>query len=360
VTEVPTPPLRQLYLYLTEGCNLACRHCWLAPPYDPRRAASAVLPAATVARAIDEARALGLEAVKLTGGEPLLHPDIGAIVERVAAADLDLVIETNGTLFTPALADRLAALDGPQVSVSLDGATAAVHDAVRGVAGAFDAAVAGIRVLVERDMRPQIIFSLVRGNVAELEQMPALAASLGASSLKINVVQPTARGLRLQEEGGTLSVADLDVFFDQPPAFRPLSRLAEPGRSAVCGILTIIGVIPTGHYALCGIGQHVPELTFGRVGEDRLADVWASSRVLCELRSGLPDRLEGVCGACLVNRLCLGECIAQTYYRTGRLFAPYWFCEAAERVGLFPSTRKGMPISSVVAGPAMPGAAGSP
>ncbi len=109
-----------------------------------------------------------------------------------------------------------------------------------------------------------------------------------------------------------------------------------------CGILGILGVLANGSYALCGIGQTVSELVFGNAIKDRLEDVWDNNPVLKGLRKGLPDRLEGVCGECLMKNRCLGNCIAQNYYRSRNLWAPLWFCEEAARLGIFPESRMWM------------------
>jgi radical SAM protein with 4Fe4S-binding SPASM domain len=122
-------------------------------------------------------------------------------------------------------------------------------------------------------------------------------------------------------------------------AFRPLSRISNEKGSGVCGILGIIGVLATGHYALCGIGKHLTELVFGVVGIDPLKKVWRDNAVLKALREGLAKQLGGTCTACLMKNRCFGSCIAQNYYRTESLWAPFWFCEQAEKEGLFPETR---------------------
>ncbi len=80
-------PLRQIYFYLTEGCNLACRHCWLAPKLDPQGNRFATLPVETFETAILEAKPLGLQGVKLTGGEPLLHPHIDQLLEIIQTSN---------------------------------------------------------------------------------------------------------------------------------------------------------------------------------------------------------------------------------------------------------------------------------
>jgi len=349
-------PLHTLYFYLTEGCNLACRHCWMTPKFDADATRQPVLPVELFEAILAEAKLLGLTGVKLTGGEPLLHPQIARLLDIVRREELTLTIETNGVLCTPALAAAIARARQPFVSVSLDGADAAAHDWVRGVAGSFAAATRAVRTLADAGLEPQVICSVMRHNAGQVEAMVRLAETLGAGSVKFNVIQPTARGEKLRAAEETLTIAELialgrrvdrelapttrlRLFFDYPPAFRPLSRLASGDACGRCGILGILGVLATGRYALCGIGENVPELVFGVAGRDRLEAVWRESATLQALRGGLPDRLEGVCGRCLMKKMCLGSCIAQNYYRSRKLWEPFWFCEEADQAGLFPTSR---------------------
>jgi len=349
--------INTLYFYLTEGCNLACRHCWMGPRFDANGSHYPVLPVALFETAIREARPLGLSGVKLTGGEPLMHPQILELLEIVRRENLKLTLETNGLLCAPEIATAIArSAEKPFVSVSIDGADAETHEWVRGVPGSFEAARQAVRNLVAVGLRPQIIFSLMRKNCGQVDAMVRMAEDLGAGSLKFNVVQPTARGENLHATQETLSIRELielgrhveqdlapgtgvRLFFHYPPAFRSLQRLADGNACSTCGIFGILGVMASGHYALCGIGEQVPELVFGEVGKDPLATVWRENSVLKALREGLPSRLEGVCGRCLMKGRCLGSCVAQNVYSQGNLWAPYWFCEQAEKEGLFPASR---------------------
>jgi len=350
-------PLRQLYCYLTEGCNLACRHCWLAPKLDPDATRYPILPVETFETAVREAKPLGLAAVKLTGGEPLLHPRVEQFLETIRREGLKLSMETNGTLCTPALATAIARVPGAFVAVSMDGTDAATHEWVRGVPGSFARAREGIRRLVAAGIRPQIIMSLMRANADQAAAMIPLAESWGASSVKFNTLQPTARGKQLHAKDETLGISELialgrhvehrlapttklRLVFDYPQAFRGLGRIADPGGCGVCGIKGILGLLAGGDYALCGIGEHIPEMVFGAIGRDALADVWRDNPMLLAIREGLPDRLTGICAACLMRKRCLGSCIAQNYYRSGDLFAPHWFCEEADAQGVFPASRR--------------------
>lgn len=348
------PTLTSLYFYLTEGCNLACRHCWIAPRFD-NDGKLPTLPVELFERAIEEAKPLGLSSVKLSGGEPLMHPQFAELLRIIRREELHLSLETNGVLCTSEIAREIAQVQNCCVSVSLDGIDAETHDWVRCVSGSFKMAIQGIENLVAAGIKPQIIMTLMKKNATQIEDMIRLAEKLGASSVKFNVVQPTARGKELSKTGKTLTVEEvielgryvemslslktkLRLFFDYPLAFRTLSQMQHG--IASCSIHNIMGVISSGHYALCGIGYHVPELVFGFVGKDSLETIWSSNRVLNELRAGLPGKLEGVCSNCLMKHLCLGSCIAQNYYANKNLWAPYMFCDTAEKKGLFPLTRR--------------------
>lgn len=351
-------PLRSLYFYLTRGCNLKCRHCWIAPHFQGDGKSHPSLDLRLFKSIISQARTLGLSSVKLTGGEPFIHPAILEIVAHIKEENLTLSVESNGTSVTRELAETLVACNGTTVSVSLDGADGENHEWMRGVKGCFQATLNGIKMLVQAGLRPQIIMSLVRKNKDQIEPLIRLAESLGAGSVKFNPVQPTARGALMHREDQTLSIEELielghrietdlckstqiHLFYTHPAAFKPLSALYGPQGDgcSTCGIMGILGVLADGSYALCGIGETVPELVFGSAATDSLEKIWLHSPVLMQIREGLPSRLEGVCSRCLMKRLCLGDCVAQNYYLTKNLWAPYWYCQTALDKGLFPQSR---------------------
>jgi SynChlorMet cassette radical SAM/SPASM protein ScmF len=351
-------PLRRVYFYLTDDCNLACRHCWIAPAHAAQGPSRSFLHIELFRSILDQAKTMGLRSVKLSGGEPLLHPGIQDILEMLLLEDLSVVIETNGVLCSRELSEKIAGCRSPFVSVSLDGAEGGTHEWVRGVSGSFEAALQGIRNLVASGIRPQVIMTVMKRNRDQMAAIIDLAHSLGAGSVKFNLVQPTARGEQMSRAGETLDIEELlelgswventlsketpiRVLFHHPAAFRPLGRmLGDSGDGCgACGIFGIMGVLADGSYALCGIGKSVPELVFGHAEKDLLQDIWCNASALREIREGLPHRLKGICGACLMKGLCLGACIAQNYYSAGDLWAPFWYCKAAHESGLFPETR---------------------
>jgi SynChlorMet cassette radical SAM/SPASM protein ScmF len=353
-------PLKSIYFYLTKGCNLKCRHCWIAPEYQSSNGNSLpVMDIGLMQSIIEQAKPLGLAGVKLTGGEPLMHPLISDILELIHSEGLNLTIETNGILCTPSLAEQIKrSANRLSVSVSLDGADAQVHEWVRGVPGSFDAALEGLNNLSRVGVKPQIIMSIMRRNKHQIEQVIRLAEKIGAGSVKFNPIQPTARGdamhdaletLTIQElielgdwvENDLSSLTPLKLIFTHPLAFRPLSRMyGDKGTGcSVCGILSIMGVLADGSYSLCGIGETVPDLIFGDARRNLLKDVWSKTSLLNSLRTGFPGKLEGICGKCMMNNMCKASCVAQNYYTNKSLWASYWYCEEAYKADLFPKTR---------------------
>ena len=351
-------PLNQIYFYLTEGCNLRCRHCWIAPKYQSEPNQYPVLDLDLFKSIIEQAKPLGLTGVKLTGGEPLLHPEIREILQYIRTQDIRLTVETNGVLCTPELAEKMAVCKDPFVSVSLDGADAETHEWMRGVTGCFEAALRGIQNLAEAGLKPQLIMTIMRHNKGQMESLVRLAEGLGAGSVKFNILQPTVRGERMHFNGEALDIDELvnlgdwaentlsaatylKLYYDHPIAFRPLGKMFGHNGDGcgTCGILSILGVLANGSYALCGIGETVSDLVFGHAVTDFLEHVWANTPVLMELREGLPQRLEGICGDCLMKERCLGSCLAQNYYTSKSLWEPFWFCDEAHNRGLFPETR---------------------
>ena len=352
-------PLKSLYFYLTEGCNLCCRHCWINPKYQSQNKIFPSLDIGLFHSIIEQAKPLGLSAVKLTGGEPLLHPDISEILDTVRCNDLNLAVETNGTLCTRELAQKIASCKSPIVSVSLDGSDAGTHEWVRGVEGCFEAALEGIRNLVAVGFRPQIIMTIMKNNVHQMESVIRLAESLGAGSVKYNIVQPIGRGEALHEKTETLDIeelveigrwvenklsrsTDLYVTYSHPMAFKPFGKMLGNDRRdgcKSCNIYNILGVLSDGSYALCGIGVTIPELIFGHADKDSLEEVWTNTTILNDIRRGLPEQLEGICSDCVLKRSCLGHCLAMNYETGNSLWTPFWYCDMARKAGLFPDSR---------------------
>jgi SynChlorMet cassette radical SAM/SPASM protein ScmF len=349
-----TYALRSLYIYLTDSCNLNCRHCWIKPSQSDSAPENNISPR-SIEKAIKEALPLGLSRVKLTGGEPLLRKDALEIIEIVGKAGLILDIETNGTLITAETAGVLSRTRKGTVSISLDSPQPQEHDLFRGVEGAFERAVRGMGFLREREVPFQVICSAYRDNCDDIGDLIKKASSLGASSFKINPVTPHGRALEMFSGGSNLSVkeilelkrkvdelyapvSDIPVHMAIPLAFYGFEQI-KACEYGLCHILNILGILADGRISFCGIGQTEEDLVMGDIKKESIADIWKNSPILKRMREDIPEKLSGICGKCIFRKVCLGTCVAATYSMTGTFTEGYWFCEKAYEQGLFPETR---------------------
>jgi len=350
------PPLTSLYIYISGACNLACRHCWITPTYQNAGNGGQQIGIDLVHKAIREARPLGLQTVKLTGGEPMLHPKFRDLVSLADGEGLSIQIETNGTLIDHGLAGFLRQKKHVSfISVSLDGADAETHESLRCVRGSFEQAITGIRNLVERGFQPQLICTLHQGNVSQMGAVIKLAEDLGCGSVKFNHVQQVGRGEKFADEQGLgvpevinlwhriekdlTNASEIPVHLDIPFAFYSIRKLLDHSL-ATCSVRNILGLLAGGELSLCGIGVTVPELIYGHIASDSLRDVWCNSPGLVQLRAQVSTKLEGICAQCIHRDLCLGGCVANNFHVTGKLNAPNQFCHIAGGMGLFPESRK--------------------
>ena len=347
--------LATVYLYF-KYCNLRCRHCWINPPYSPTPALKKdELSIGAIISALDECRELGMRSIKITGGEPFTREDIFELLEYLKKNGIRINVETNAVLIRQREASALKEALVRQVAVSLDGPNAGVHESLRGVSGSFDDALKGASALIKEGLNVQIIACLWKGNRDQIKDTVALAASLGASSVKINPIHAIARAGSMERSDETLSVKEtidfyhrltgelkeenrVRVIFDIPPAFRPMKEVCRE-RIGSCGIFNILGILGDGRISICGIGSVADALVLGRIGEDKIEDIWHNNSVLKDIRADVPSRLEGICGRCIFKNYCLGKCRANAYYLGGSMRAPLGFCQAAYEEGLFPGSR---------------------
>jgi radical SAM protein with 4Fe4S-binding SPASM domain len=188
---------RLIFWEVTKGCNLRCIHCRatateLSSPSD--------LPTATALGIIDQIAAAANPILVLSGGEPLFRSDIFQLARYATDKHLRVALATNGTLVTKDVARMIVDSGVKRVSISLDGADAATHDSFRGIPGAFDAAVHGLRNLKSLGMSVQINMTIARHNAHQLPEVLQLARNLGADALHTFLLVPVGCGVDIAEE----------------------------------------------------------------------------------------------------------------------------------------------------------------
>lgn len=220
---------RRLWLYTNYDCNLHCDYCCVvsSPTADPRR-----LARERIEDLVDQAAVAGFERVFITGGEPLLRPDLPALVAWITER-LPLTLLTNAMLLRGPRWDRLRPLLARPITfqVSLDSAGPAQHDSHRGD-GSHAHALAGIRTLLDAGAHVRLAATLPEAHLDEIPRLHAVADALGIGA-EDRIIRPLAlRGaaedgepLRAEDLAPELT-ADAQGFFWHPLSNDPDMRLA--------------------------------------------------------------------------------------------------------------------------------------
>jgi AdoMet-dependent heme synthase len=188
---------RLIFWEVTKGCNLRCIHCRatateLASPQD--------LSTPKALDIIKQIANFGNPILVLSGGEPLYRPDIFQLARYGTELGLRVALATNGTLVTKEIAKKIVDSGVKRVSISLDGATADIHDSFRGIPGAFDAAIYGFKNLKELGMPVQINMTIARHNAKQLPDVLEMVKGLGADALHTFLLVPVGCGVDIAAE----------------------------------------------------------------------------------------------------------------------------------------------------------------
>jgi MoaA/NifB/PqqE/SkfB family radical SAM enzyme len=211
---------------VTRRCNLHCRLC-----YDADGPQRRDLTTRQAFSAIDKLQALGVGLVAFSGGEPLMRDDLVHLMGRCARAGMRIALRSNGTFITRVVARRLADAGLEVAGISLDGATAAGHECIRG-AGTFARTLAGIDALLQVGIRVNIEIVLTRRNASESLAMVELAESLGVHEINFASVAPLGRA-----RDSTLECLDHPTWRSLVEGLHFASLLSEVTVSPSCALV---------------------------------------------------------------------------------------------------------------------------
>ncbi len=337
--------LRMVAWEVTRSCNLACIHCRASAKHGPY---AGELTTDEASRLLDAIAVVSKPLIILTGGEPLLRPDIFEIAAYGDKKGLRMVLATNGILVTEQIAGNMLTAGIKRVSISIDGMNAESHDAFRAVAGAFAGALAGIEAMKKAGMEFQINTTITKANLDQLPGIMDLAIKLGAAAHHIFLLVPTGRGRELAEQA--ISPTDyektLNWFYEAslncpiqlkatcaPHYYRILKHRKGKQLTRSTGAENTLHAMTRGCLggsSFCFIshtGQVQPcgylEVDCGRIREKGFEDIWNSSPIFEDLRD--LNKYKGKCGHCEFIKVC-GGCRARAYEVTGDYLAPEPFC----------------------------------
>ncbi len=185
-----TPPGPVVIWNLIRRCNLTCKHCYsISADTDfPNE-----LSTEQVFEVMDDLKAFGVPALILSGGEPLLRPDLFEIAHRAKAMGFYTALSTNGTLIDDANIDRIAAVGFDYLGISIDGIQE-THDRFRRKEGAFDASMAALRRCRELGIKVGLRFTMTQDNAHELPDLLRLMEDEGIDKFYFSHLNYAGRG----------------------------------------------------------------------------------------------------------------------------------------------------------------------
>ena len=309
----------------TRACNQACAHCYR----DAGTRQEEELTTPEGLALIEEIARAGFRILVLSGGEPLMRGDLYELIAQAVACGLRPVVGTNGTLIDAEVARRLQDAGVARVGISLDSPEAGPHDQFRGMVGAWEGAVSGMRYCREAGMPFQVHTTVTQRNKHQVGDLISFAESLGAAAHHLFFLVPTGRGKDLADE--ILPPEEYEALLRlilerqrttgmelrpvcAPQFMRIAAEESIPMRftkGCLAGTSYCV-IIPNGEVNPC---PYLP-LSAGNVREQPFSEIWSDSPLLKSLRE---ESLHGACGACEYQNIC-GGCRARAYYESGGNF----------------------------------------
>ncbi len=333
---------------LVRRCNLTCKHCY---SISADKDFPGELSTEEVCAVMDDLKAFGVPVLILSGGEPLLRPDIFAVSQRAKAMGFYTALSTNGTLIDDANIAAIAAVGYDYLGISIDGMRA-THDRFRRKAGAFDAALDGLRRCRDHGIKVGLRFTLTRDNVDDLPALLELMERERIDKFYLSHLNYAGRGNRNRRDDAQyrMTRTAMELLFDAALAAveRGEAREFVTGNNDADGVYLL-------HWAARHFPQRVDDLrqrlvqwggnatginvanidnegkvhpdtmwwhhTLGSVRERPFSAIWRDRSDA--LMAGLQQRprpVTGRCGACAYLDICNGN----TRTRAHQLTGDYW------------------------------------
>jgi radical SAM protein with 4Fe4S-binding SPASM domain len=302
-------------IYLENRCHLKCAHCYeTAETHPPQEDGG--LSLAEYERVFTDLKALGVMGLTLTGGEIFLRRDCLDIVALARRLRFGVILYTSGTLLDEDKADRIRDLLVSEVHISLYSHDADVHDAFTGVPRSHERTMRGLRLLQERGVRTVVKSNVMTFNVEHLDEMIALATSVGADYQFDPTVKPKMNGDR-SPLLFAVPPEQLKRLIYMRPEFFSAFRRNEPGSyctgeksfldddSVMCGAARgVVSIGADGSVSACGFFPS----SAGNVRSQPLADLWFGSDHMDMVRSTRMGEMT-TCKSCDVKSTC-SPCMA--------------------------------------------------
>lgn len=334
---------------LIRRCNLQCKHCYaISADHD----FPGELTTEKINETMDDLKAFKVPVLILSGGEPLLHPDIFRISRRAKDMGFYVGLSTNGTLITERNIENIIEMDYDYVGISLDGLRE-THDMFRCQEGAFDASLNGVRLCRENGIKVGLRFTLTQDNTDELPSLLRLAEDEGVNKFYLSHLNYAGRGNKNRGDDAQhmLTRESMDYLFDVAWRYTHdgVDKEIVTGNNDADGAFLYYWVkdnfpekadhiraklVQWGGNAsgvnianIDNLGNVHPDTmwwhhTLGNVKDRPFSEIWSdvSDPIMAGLKQS-PRAIEGRCGKCSFFDICGGNTRVRAMQLTGNAWA---------------------------------------
>ncbi len=363
------PPGPVVIWNLIRRCNLTCLHCY---SISADKDFPGELTTDEVFRVMEDLQAFRVPVLILSGGEPLMRPDIFAISRRAKDMGFYVGLSTNGTLIDERLIEPIAAIGYDYVGISIDGIQA-THDRFRRLAGAFDASMKAIRLCRDAGIKVGMRFTMTQDNAAELPQLLQLMDDEGIDKFYFSHLNYAGRGNINRKHDVVLNTTRwaLELLFEKcwDDTQRGRRREFVTGNNDADGVYLLLWVrrrFPQleahmraklaqwgGNSSgvnianIDNVGNVHPDTfwwhyTLGNVRERPFSAIWqdTSDPLLAGLKR-VPRPVKGRCGQCQYLDICGGNTRVRAHQLTGDPWAEDPACYLTdEEIGVAPGAAR--------------------
>ncbi len=325
---------------VTLTCNRKCPYCYYKVlPWDGELAqspADATFPMRLVTRMLDEIAQVGTADLFLTGGEPLLRPDLPEIIDQASARSIRAHVNTKFHVDS-SLARKLATARVARVTFSLDAASSRLADGLTASRGFLREAIETIGALLRENVPLRINAVVSPINSTHIDKLVDLCVSMGVPALTLSPYMEPAHARGLPRDGRkpfeslavlvarqrTRSKGKIGIEAGSGEAFE--GGRVDCGDRLLCEVgIRSLDVLPDGRVTRCRYDPAASDLIIGDLSRQSLMDIWTGS-ALAAFNAPAKERFEGsACGSCGGRDSCTsrGRCVLGARLQFGRLYAP--------------------------------------
>jgi len=357
------PPGPVVIWNLIRRCNLTCKHCY---SISADKDFPGELSTQEVYGVMDDLKRFRVPVLILSGGEPLLRPDIFDIAQRAKGLGFYVGLSSNGTLIDETNIRRIAETDFNYVGISLDGIRE-THDKFRRMAGAFEKSLHGIRLCRDLGLKIGVRFTMTQDNAHDLPGLLKLVEDEGIDRFYFSHLNYAGRGNKNRKDDAhhQMTRQAMDLLFDTCWEYqqRDLDKEFTTGNNDADGVYFLHWVekrFPdkAAHVRaklaqwggnssgvnvanIDNLGNVHPDTmwwhhTLGNVRERPFSEIWvdAADPIMAGLKAK-PRKVGGRCGACLHFDICDGNTRVRAQQLTGDPWAEDPGCYLTdEEIGL--------------------------